>query len=343
MTPLFKPKLLPGEGILPCTILMSWPHENTDWCYMLDEVRQCFVEIAVAIAKTDKLLIVTPEPDAVAAQLAHIPCNRLTIAKVDTNDTWARDFGPITVFDEDNMARYLDFRFNGWGLKFAADKDNLINRMLAAQNRLDATLVNSLDMVLEGGSIESDGKGTLMTTSHCLLSPNRNGGWDRQRIEQELADRLGVKKIIWLNHGALDGDDTDSHIDTLARFAPDNKILYCLPDEDDNDAQAISLRLMAKELSEVTNVDGLPFTLMPLPVPAPIFDEDGERLPATYANFLVLREQVLVPIYNQPERDEQAMAIIGRAFPGREVVGIDCRPLIRQHGSLHCVTMQIYT
>ena len=330
---------LPAEWAEQDAILMSWPHEGTDWCYMLQEVCQCYHDIAEAITSDQDLVIVTPEPESVEAQLSDIPNqNRLHIYRVETNDTWARDFGAITVV-KDGKNVPLDFKFNGWGLKFAACHDNLINRGLEAEGVFANGLENHLNFVLEGGSIESDGNGTIMTTSNCLLSPNRNGEMTKQEIEEYLKVTFGAKQVLWVDHGDLEGDDTDSHIDTLARFVEGNTIVFteCSNAED---SHYNCLKAMGEQIATFCNADGEAYNLVTVPLPDAIFDEDGLRLPATYANFLITNHSVLVPIYNQPQNDKAALDAIAKAMPKRRVVGIDCNALIKQHGSLHCVTMQ---
>ena len=232
----------------------------------------------------------------------------------------------------------MDFTFNGWGLKFASDKDNQITRRLVKDGHLQGAYTNRLGFVLEGGSIESDGRGTLLTTSECLLSPNRNGEMSREEIEAYLRDVFRVRQVLWLEYGYLAGDDTDSHVDTLARLCPDDTIAY-VRCTDPQDEHYPALHRMEEQLKTFRTPDGKPYRLLPLPWPDAIV-EDGERLPATYANFLILNDAVLYPTYAQPDLDEEGARAIGMAFPGREVVGIDCRSVIVQHGSLHCCTMQ---
>jgi agmatine deiminase len=252
---------------------------------------------------------------------------------IPTNDTWARDFGPITI-EENGVPVLLDFTFTGWGEKFAAEKDNAVNRKLLAAGAFGATALRTVDLILEGGSIESDGQGTLLTTTECLLNPNRNPHLSREQIEERLQTELGVKNILWLQHGHLIGDDTDAHIDTLARLCPDKTIVYVACD-DPEDEHFASLKAMEKELEQFSG-----YRLLPLPWPGAKYDSAGQRLPATYANYLVINGAVLVPTYNDPA-DSEALEVIGKAFSDREIIGIDCSTLIRQHGSLHCITMQI--
>ncbi len=321
-------------------ILIAWPHAGTDWAYMLDEVTACYVEMARAILEDDeRLVIVAPDADDVKASLGQdVDWQRISIIELPTNDTWVRDYGPIAVF-KDGRTVLTDFTFNAWGMKFAADCDNLVTSRLQARGVFKAPLVNYRDLVLEGGSIETDGNGTVLTTTCCLTAPNRNDALSREQLEQELLDRLGCVKMLWLDHGTLSGDDTDGHIDTLARFAPDGVILYCGCDNPE-DEHYEPLMKMEEDLKQMTDAEGNPYHLIKLPLPDAMYDEIS-RLPATYANFLVMNHQVLVPVYGQPENDVKACELIGQAFPGRKIKGIDCRPLICQHGSLHCATMQL--
>ncbi|MBP5687221.1 MAG: agmatine deiminase family protein [Muribaculaceae bacterium] len=331
---------MPAEWEPQDAIMLAWPHRDTDWCYMLKEAQACFKEVACSIIREMRLIVIAPDVDDVKRQLQDLDHNeRIVYQEIATNDTWARDFGPISIIDGDKRLM-LDFKFNAWGLKFAACHDNLICMKMHENGIFNAQTIDCQDFVLEGGSIESDGMGTILTTSQCLLSPNRNRHLSKLQIKDVLKARLGAKKVLWLDSGELTGDDTDAHIDTLARLVPGNTILYVKSD-DPSDEQYDSLQRMEKELKSMTNAHGEPFRLMPLPCPAPIHDEEGNRLPATYANFLITNSQVLVPIYNLPETDKLALDTIAQAFPDHNVVGIDCNALIQQHGSLHCITMQI--
>ena len=303
---------LPAEWEPQSGVQLTWPHAATDWAPMLDDIVAVYDEMAREIRKREQLLIVPPP----------------------SNDTWARDHGFITLVNDKGGVRLLDFQFNGWGEKFPAEIDNTLNRRIYDAGHVQGEYVDHLDFVLEGGSIESDGKGTIFTTACCLLAPHRNQPLTQQEIEDRLKEWLCADRIVWLNHGSLLGDDTDGHIDTLVRICPDDTLLYTGGDDDHPD-----LALMEQELRDLRTLDGQPYRLLRLPLPRPIYD-DGDRLPATYANFLVINGAVLVPTYAQPDLDGEAMRIIGEAFPGRDIVGIDCRPVIRQHGSLHCCTMQ---
>ncbi len=321
-------------------ILIAWPHAGTDWAYMLDEVTACYIEMAHAILQDDeRLVIVAPDAEEVHNALGgDVDWSRILIVEVSTNDTWVRDYGPITVWCDGSIA-LTDFTYNAWGMKFAADCDNLVTSRLNERGLFQIPLINYRDLILEGGSIETDGKGTVMTTTCCLTAPNRNDALTREQLENMLLERLGCVKMLWLEHGELSGDDTDGHIDTLARFAPGGIILYTGCD-DPEDEHFEPLMKMEEQLKLFTDADGNHYHLVKLPLPEPIYDEIS-RLPATYANFLVMNHQVLVPLYGQPENDVTACALIGEAFPGRKIVGVDCRALICQHGSLHCATMQL--
>lgn len=325
-------------------VQLTWPHAQTDWAYMLDEVTDCYLHLAYEIATRQTLLIVTLHVAEVKALLDEKLPKRATqnilYKECATNDTWARDHGFLTVTSSEG-AELLDFRFNGWGGKFEAQLDNAINRQLVGGEHpvLKGKYVDCLDFELEGGSIETDGLGTLLTTSECLLNPNRNAQLNKEHKEALLKERLGVERVLWLDHGYLAGDDTDSHIDTLARLCPNDTIVY-VKCTDPNDEHFEALQAMEQQLHEFTTAEGKPYRLLPLPMASAVFDADGNRLPATYANYLILNDAVLYPTYKQHENDEKAAQVLRKAFPTRDVVGVDCCALIEQHGSLHCVTMQ---
>ena len=328
---------MPAEWEPQSAVQLTWPHEGTDWAPILPEITAVYEEMAREIRKREDVLIVAPKE--LQSELIPLTSHLLPLT---SNDTWARDHGFITVEEASALSPQtsdlilLDFQFNGWGEKFEAGLDNQINKHLFDKGLVRGIYEDHLDFVLEGGSIESDGKGTVFTTACCLLAPHRNQPLTAQQIEDRLKEYLGAERIVWLHHGSLIGDDTDGHIDTLVRICPDDTLLYTGGDEDHPD-----LYEMEKELQSLRTLDGRPYRLLKLPLPRPIYDE-GDRLPATYANYLVVNGAVLVPTYNQPDLDQEAMQVIQQAFPDREIVGIDCCAVIKQHGSLHCCTMQYY-
>jgi agmatine deiminase len=331
---------LPAEWEEQAGVLMAWPHGGTEWLPYLSAVQRVTTEIAREITRFEPLLMAAPDVEEAgkALERAGVPLDRVRFYSVPTNDTWARDFGPLTVV-QGEASLLLDFGFNGWGLKFPADLDNQITRRLARSGAFGATALETVGFVLEGGSIESDGRGTLLTTAQCLLSPNRNPHLSRAGIEAFLCRAFGAQRVLWIENGHLAGDDTDAHVDTLARFCPDDTIVYAACDVPEEEHYA-PLKAMAEELDSFRTREGRPYRLIGLPWPEACHDEEGQRLPATYANFLVINGAVLVPTYGSP-RDSEALCAIGKAFPGRRVTGVPCLPLLTGRGSLHCITMQI--
>lgn len=337
--------IFPAEWHRQSCVQLTWPHADTDWQPYLDEIQETFVQIAKAVAQYERLIIAARNTDDVRSlleeNLTAEEIQRVSIYECDNDDTWARDHAFITLVgtEKDVPCRLLDFRFNGWGKKFDAGKDNAINRTLYNKGVFHGCeRIDCDDFVLEGGSVESDGQGTVLTTSVCLMAPNRNQPMTQDEVEAVLKERLCARKIVWLDHGQLIGDDTDGHIDTIARLCPGNTVLYVGCD-DDADPQYTDLKSLEKQLREATNADGIPFRLLRLPMPDAIHF-DGERLPATYANFLILNGAVIVPTYDQPDNDALALSLVAEAFPGYDIIGIDSRIIIRQHGSIHCLTMQ---
>jgi agmatine deiminase len=325
---------LPAEWEEQEFVQLVFPHENTDWNEYLSDAIENFVNIANAIRKYQKCLIVAKNITFVKSLF---PSKKnLLFVRLDSDDTWSRDFGGITV-EIDGVSTILNFKYNAWGKKFAYKKDDLITMQLKHKGLLKDYKHKSVKMVLEGGSIESDGEGIILTTTECLMEKNRNPKLSQKMIEQKLIENLGAKKVLWLNSGALEGDDTNSHIDTIARIISEDTIMYQICD-DENDSNYVQLKLMETELNKFTNLKGKKYNLIGLPHIKAKYDGE-EKLPATYANFLIINGAVLVPTY-QDENDEKAIEIFKKAFPKRDIIGIDCSTLIRQHGSLHCVTMQ---
>ncbi|HNM24142.1 MAG TPA: agmatine deiminase family protein, partial [Saprospiraceae bacterium] len=271
---------LPAEWEAQSAVQLTFPHENSDWADSLSDVLPCFYQIAETVSRYQDVLIVCPDPEAIASHLPKQHRHRFQLLNIPSNDTWARDHGGITIL-ENNQPVVLDFMFNGWGLKFPADKDNLITGAMQQAGVFNAPVRHG-GLVLEGGGIESDGAGTLLTTAECLLSPNRNPHLSKAEIENRLKELFGIQRVLWLHHGYLAGDDTDSHIDTLARFCDAQTIAY-VKCTDPSDEHFEALQAMEAELKTFRTLDGLPYRLAPLPWPDACFDETGERLPATYA------------------------------------------------------------
>jgi agmatine deiminase len=326
---------LPAEWKKQSFLQITFPHENSDWKYLLKEVSACFAEIIKNTALFQDVLVVCDNVERVKSFFNST--QNIFFVLADSNDTWARDHSGITVLEYGNAIIH-DYVFNGWGNKFDAGLDNQITKKLYEKGVFENCSIKTFDLVLEGGSLESDDKGTILTTSECLLSKNRNEHLSKQQIEQHLKENFGAERILWLNHGYLAGDDTDSHIDTLARFCDEKTIAY-VGCENPEDEHYEALQLMKMELHQFRDFDGNPYKLVEVPLPDACFDSDGNRLPATYVNFTIINEAVMVPVYGVSQ-DEKALEILQGCFPNRKVIGVNCRILIEQHGSLHCVTMQ---
>ena len=331
-----------SESSPQCAVLLTWPHRYSAWADSLESVTSVYLEIARAIAAHETLLVVCHDPGHVdevrqACTRAGIPPGAIRFLPVQTNDTWIRDYGPLTVSDGTGL-HLLDFAFDGWGNKYPAELDNEVTRKLESTG-VFSTACRHFRLVLEGGSIDTDGQGSLLTTSNCLITNSRNPGYDKAAFERLFAEELGIQRTLWLDHGELAGDDTDAHIDMLARFCSPYTIAYtqCT---DRSESHHMELNAMEKQLGTFTTLEGRPYQLLPLPLPAPVHSADGERLPASYANFLIINGAVLVPVYDDPA-DAVALERLAGVFPGRQVIAINCLPLIHQYGSLHCATMQL--
>ena len=332
---------LPAEWEPQSAILIAWPHAGTDWAERLAEVETTYVALAAAVTRFEPLIVVVADAGLRAhaeAKLrdAGVDLARIRFVELPYDDTWLRDSGPITLKDDQGAFQLTDFRFTGWGGKFGAEQDDALVAGLVQAGVFGRAAHKRIDWALEGGGIESDGDGTVLTTWRCLTQ--RHPEQSREEMSAILRDGLHAGRILWLDYGYLEGDDTDAHIDTLARFAPDGRIVFQACD-DLADAHHDELSRMAGELAALCMADGTPYRLYPLPWAKPIVDE-GRRLAASYANYLIVNGGVLVPAYGDPA-DDEAARIIGEAHPGREVVQVPCRPLIWQNGSLHCITMQL--
>ena len=338
MTDTFR---FPAEWEPQDAIMLAWPHAGTDWADRLGEVEDTYIALVAAITRFQRVLLCVADDDVEAYARARLASARIDMARVrflavPYNDTWLRDSGPITLRGDDGF-RQLDFRFTGWGGKFEATEDDALVGRLAAMDVFADGQLHTVDFALEGGAIETDGRGTLLTTWKCLRE--RHPDLDQDELDARLKQWLAQDRVLWLRHGYLEGDDTDAHIDTLARFAAPDAIVYQACDDAGDGAHYDELQSMAAELAALRTAQGTPYRLFPLPWPQPIHDGD-RRLAASYANFLILNDAVLMPGYGDAA-DARACEVIAEAFPGREIVQIDCRPLIWQNGSLHCLTMQL--
>ncbi|MBS0194053.1 MAG: agmatine deiminase family protein [Proteobacteria bacterium] len=331
----------PAEWEPQSAVVLAWPHAGTDWATRLASVETSYVALVGAITRFQTALVCVPDAQ-VRERATHllagadVPAARLRFVEVEYDDTWLRDSGPISLCDPHGF-RLLDFRFNAWGDKYASARDDRLIENLFARGVFAHAHRERVDFALEGGAIETDGDGTLLCHWHCLHT--RHPDLDRSELSTRLAETLHQRRVLWIEHGALDGDDTDAHIDTLARFAAPDAIVHQACDDAD-DPHYGPLAAMERELAALHRMDGRPYRLFPLPWPRPIHDDDGRRLAASYANFLIVDGAVLMPAYDDPA-DAVAAAVLARAFPDRQVVPVPCRPLIWQNGSLHCLTMQL--
>lgn len=331
---------LPAEWEPQSAVLVAWPHAGTDWADRLADVEATYIALLAAITRFERAVVCVA--DAVLEAHAHaalaaagVDLERVQFVRVEYDDTWLRDSGPITLRTSGGF-RLLDFRFTGWGGKFEASRDDALVETLERAGVFARAERMAVPFALEGGAIDTDGAGTLLTTWQCLN--HRHPDASRDALSAKLAEWLRQDRVLWLDHGYLEGDDTDAHIDTLARFASTDSIVFqgC---DDPCDPHYPHLRAMADELAALRTADGQAYRLFELPWARPIVD-DGRRLAASYANFLIVNGAVLAPAYSDAA-DARAEAVLREAFPGREIVSVPCRPLIWQNGSLHCITMQL--
>ncbi len=340
---IYTNRVLIPEFALQSGVILTWPHRHSDWKDTLASIEPVYIDLARAIVDHEHLLVIchdTSHRQHVQSVLneAGVVLDRVVFVCVRTNDTWVRDYGPLSVAI-DTRPVLQDYAFNAWGDKYGATLDDAVTGSLYAAGLFGTLEYQRLPLVLEGGSIDVDGAGTLLTTSHCLLSPTRNPGLGKVELEATLREHLGVERILWLNHGELAGDDTDAHVDMLARFCSSDTIAYSqCPDREDS--HFAPLAAMEQELQAFRTPTGAPYQLVSLPLPRAIHDASGHRLPASYANFLVINGAVLVPQYDDPA-DAVARQRLQDCFPDRDIIPINCIPLIGQFGSLHCATMQL--
>jgi agmatine/peptidylarginine deiminase len=334
-------QLLP-EWTSQRAILLTWPHANTDWAPDLSGITQDYTALVRAIIYFEPVVILAYDDDHAAMITQHLKRERIfdptliTVISIPTNDVWIRDYGPLTAKDSQGQLTYLNFQFNAWGGKYNAVKDNAVCSALIQHGIIDSQHYQTHEFVLEGGSIDLNDELLLLTTDACLLSPTRNPGLTQTEIEQILCERLGIKAVLWLHSGSLIGDDTDSHVDMLARYIPGGLLCYtaCVNKDDRNYP---ALQSLTEEIAQLP----LPGEKIPLFMPKPIYNPQGQQLPASYANFLWVNGGLLVPQYNDLQADTAAIGQLNEIVSNRKIVGVPCLHLVSQFGSLHCATMQL--
>lgn len=325
---------LPAEWEKQDSILMSFPHAKSDWADDLQSAISVFVRIASSICFNQKLILICDDVETTKELFCYH--DKISFVNLETNDTWIRDFGPISIYEDDER-KLIDFQFNAWGGKFEYELDNAVTKQLHSKWHFGVSKLIEENFVLEGGSIESDGAGTILTTTECLLNPNRNPSFSKEQIEDKLTTSLGAKRVLWLDHGFLLGDDTDAHIDTLARFIDKDTIAYVSRETKDEHFESLSK--MKEQLASFKTLEGKPYRLIPLPLPSAKY-KDGMRLPATYANFLIANHVVLLPTYDDV-LDKEMVTLFKELFPTREIIPINAMRLIEEGGSIHCSTIQV--
>jgi len=337
-------RLLPEYSTVK-TILLALPYAGSDWDSNLAQALSCYREMVESFLKHDGtvnvLLIVHPDVNYKLwlndLSLSKTERTRLNvITDIEYDDTWVRDYGPLTLrerISKQPAISYKSFGFNGWGGKYLAVHDNAVPTQLVRYG-VDPHIKRSL--VLEGGALEINGQGVLLVNEDCVVDIKRNAGMTKEMIAIALNNELGLEDIEWIHDISLTGDDTDGHIDTLARFIADDRIVCCGRNRTHHDAE--NLERLNQQLEVIC--DRRKWELLKLPVPVVTSDVDGRLLPATYANFLMCNDCVFVPVYGQPE-DGEAITTLERALPDLSIVAVRCEALLEQHGSLHCATMQI--
>ncbi len=336
--PRLIPEFAPQSGVI-----LTWPHAASDWRDSLAAVEPLYLELVQTITRYEPVVVVCHDEKHVRHVQQRLADSRVSLSRVwpvavPTNDTWVRDYGPLSIKGEQSIS-LVNFRFDGWGGKYAAGLDNAVSAALAAAGVFQVRDLQQQAFVLEGGAIDTDGCGTLLTTTRCLLEAGRNPAMDRQAMESSLRGYLGIERILWLDHGFIAGDDTDGHVDMLARFCSPRDIAYTRCHDPGDEHHAV-LQLMEQQLLGFSDFAGRPYRLHPLPLPGPVYSNEGARLPASYANFLIINSAVLLPVYDDPA-DEEARVVLSHCFPGRDIVPVNCLPLIAQYGSLHCASLQL--
>ncbi|MEX0171253.1 agmatine deiminase family protein [Streptomyces sp. LMG1-1-1.1] len=325
---------MPAEWSAHEGCLMAWPVREDLWDSVLEEVKEEYANVARAINAFETVTMVAPpgHGDEGRAKCG----DGITVVEIPQDDSWFRDSAPIFVLDADGNRAGVDFRFNAWGRKHSPyDSDDRISALIL--EHLGVERIAS-DMILEGGAITVDGEGTLITTEQCLLHPNRNPGMNRDEIETELKSQLGVEKVVWLPYGGLLDTETDGHVDGVCAFAAPGKVVVSLPD-DPAHADYARMRANRAVLEASTDAQGRPFEIVD--VPQTVFvDIAGGEVEVSYLNYYVANGGVVVPVAGLP-RDDEALAVIAAAYPGRKVVGVRAPGIAYGGGGVHCITQQI--
>ncbi|MGH7773174.1 MAG: agmatine deiminase family protein [Candidatus Binatia bacterium] len=332
---------MPAEWEPHRSTWLAWPHNLETWPDQLELVKEIWAQMACVISRGEEVCLLVNDQQAQAEATKRLRdvgalMERVSVYRIPTVDVWMRDYGPTFVTKKGNerCLAFNDWVFNGWGGKYRSyEQDDSVAKAIAALLRVP---VFESEIVLEGGSIDVNGCGTCLTTEQCLMNPNRNPHLGRTEIEQVLRDYLGVDHFIWLNRG-IAGDDTDGHIDDIARFVNPTTIV-CAFEEDSGDENYTALQENYERLQGARDQDGRRLNIVPLPLPGPVVYE-GIRLPASYVNFYIANGIVLVPTYNH-SNDQLALGILGDLFPDHKVFGIPCGSLVAGLGAIHCVTQQ---
>ncbi|OGJ56155.1 hypothetical protein A2706_02435 [Candidatus Peribacteria bacterium RIFCSPHIGHO2_01_FULL_51_35] len=329
---------MPAEWEPHAATWLTWPHDEAHWPGLFEKIPPIWARITKELIAGEDvhILIHDTKTEKIAEKElkdAGATGDRIHLHRVLNNFSWARDHGPIFVKNANGDVRITHWMYNAWGEKWMYDMDEHIPSIVSKLIDMPETRI---PMVLEGGSIDVNGKGSLLTTTSCLLHKNRNPQLKKNQIEQHLKEHLGVTNVLWLGDGIV-GDDTNGHIDDMTRFIGEKEIFTVIEENKDDENHA-PLKANLDLLKEMTDQDGNPFMIHAVPMPAPLFHE-GIRLPASYSNFYIGNAVVLLPVFNDLH-DSEAINVLKKAFPTRKIVPIDARDLVWGFGAFHCVTQQ---
>jgi agmatine deiminase len=325
---------MPAEWATHSATWIAWPSHPDLWRAHLGAAREAFVQLVDGIALGETAEVLVPDEAAQALARAALPQRNVRFHHVPFGDIWLRDTAPLFLVADGGSSASVRFDFNGWGGKYVLDHDNGVARQIA---RIAGLPSFHSRFVLEGGAVDVDGEGTVLTTRQCMLHPNRNGSVDETAVETVLRDALGVDKVLWLGTGLLN-DHTDGHVDTVARFVRPGVVVVMDPVRDD-DPNRDALRAIAREAGALLDAKGRKLEVVRIPSPGRVVDGDERVMPASYVNFYIANAAVIVPTYGSPW-DEEALERLGALFPGRKTYGVDARALLTGGGAVHCITQQ---